>query len=235
MNTSEIYTLLAAGQASPTGPEDSSIYTGQIVTWDDLTGVNSVFVNGVTIPNLRVVQSGLGIGYQPGDVVKIQRIMTQYYIIGKIGAPGAGAAQQIASTQIDTYETSGAAAYVALPTPGPIVSAFIGSSRRCLVTLSCRISAGGWPGSAKYIGGFMGFQVGGASAIAAADSRAVGTNIYCAAAPGSGIGVSSGRTLLLTAADGLNQGFNVFTALYSSDDATIVCGFRHRNITVIPL
>lgn len=234
MNTAEIYTLLAAGQASPTGPEDSSIYTGQIVTWDDLTGANSVFVNGVTIPNLRVIQSGLGIGYQPGDVVKIQRIMTQYYIIGKIGAPGAGAAQQIASQQIDTYEFTTNTSYTDLATVGPSVSAFIGSSRKCLVFLSAVVSAAGSPGAFVYIGGTVGFTVTGASAIGAAAQRGL-VMVQAAGPEGLGFTQSASAPILLDASSGLNPGFNVFTTKYRSESASVAGGFRFRNITVIPL
>jgi hypothetical protein len=235
MNTAEIYTLLAAGQASPTGPEDSSIYTGQIVTWDDLTGVNSVFVNGVTIPNLRVIQSGLGLAYQPGDVVKIQRIMTQYYIIGKIGAPGAGAAQQIVSAQVDAYELTASTAWVDLATPGPAVSAYVGSSRRCLVLLTATISAAG--GSTPvYQGGSTSFAVSGASSIPADMSRAATVKQYVTSTVGVGFTQTHSMTKLLTASDGIAQGFNVFTSKYTMEPgATVSVGFRYRNITVIPL
>lgn len=228
----EIADLIAIAMQGPTGPEDSAWHTGVIQTWDESTQLNSVLVNGVILPNLRSVQSGIGVLYQPGDVVMIVRKQTQYFILGKVSAPGSAAQNQIQSASIGTYETTGSTTFADLATVGPTVTVNIGSSRRCLVLHGAEISCAGNPAGA-YIGGAIGFQVSGASSISAAFGARV-TQYSLSASTGAGFQTQTTKASLVTAADGLNSGTNTFTCKYYSQQSSPVCGFQFRSITVIP-
>jgi hypothetical protein len=223
--------LAAANASAPsTGGDD---YTGKILSWDDATGVNSVEINGGAVSNLRVLQSGIGLQYQPGDVVLVKRRMSQWYILGKVAAPGAGAANQIQSAQYVPRELTSSTTFTDLTTVGPSVTVYIGSSRRCLVIHTARVGAVGNPVGA-YVGGGVGFQVTGASAIGPAFGAVA--EVYSAnATSGAGIYQSATKTTTLTAADGMGQGFNTFTLKYfSANGSNPQCGFEAREITVIP-
>lgn len=223
---------MTAGFAPPTGPEDVAFHTGQIVTWDDLSGVNTVTVNGVVLSNLKVVQSGIGLSYFAGDVVVIMRKQTQYFILGKVGSPGVGAANQIQSATISTFESTAATSFTDLATVGPSVTVNIGSSRRCLLITGAIIYCTGNP-VGQFIGGSIGAQITGASAIGpgfGALQNAFSAN----ATSGAGLQNYATRVSLITAADGLNAGSNTFTCKYYSQLSSPTCGFSARNITVIP-
>lgn len=231
----DIAALMTAGMAPPAGNSDIGFHQGVIQSWDDLSGVNTVLVNSSSIPNVRVINSGLGVSYTAGDVVGLLRFQTTYFIMGRIAAAGASAAQQVVSQQIDTYETTTNTGWVDLATPGPTVSAFIGSTRRCLVLVTATISASG--GSTPvYQGGAAGFTVSGASSISADLSRAARAIQAVTSTSGVGFTQTHSMTKLLTASDGLNAGFNTFTSKYTMEPgATVAVGFRYRNLTVIPL
>jgi len=80
--------LLAQALAAPSGNEDQSWHMGVVQTWDDISGVNTVKVNGIIIPNMKSIVGGVGASYKVGDNVLIQRKQTQYVIHGKLQAPG---------------------------------------------------------------------------------------------------------------------------------------------------
>jgi hypothetical protein len=92
---SEIADLITAGMRGPTGAEDAAWHTGTVLSWDESSGVNSVLVGGTAIPNLKTVQAGIGIQFQPGDTVMIVRKQTQYFVLGKETAPGGNNANLI--------------------------------------------------------------------------------------------------------------------------------------------
>ncbi|MBN9739555.1 hypothetical protein DMP23_00285 [Amycolatopsis sp. A1MSW2902] len=217
--------LIAEAGRGPSGSEDLSNYTGQIVAWDAISGTNVVHVNGGDIPNMRVIQSGIGLSYQVGDVVNISRRGTQWFINGKVGAPGAGAGNQIQSADVPANETTTSTGFTDLATVGPSVTLTIGSSRRALVSISAYLSLAS--NDNNYAGGVMGFVVSGASSIGV--SRTIAADIAA-----GGLGVSIGRTMLFTAADGLNPGVNTFTCKYKADTSFYPATIGSRNITVIP-
>jgi hypothetical protein len=235
----DIAALMTAGFAQPTGSEDAAFHTGQIVTWDELSGVNTVLVNGVVLSNLKVIQSGIGLSYGAGDVVVIMRKQTQYFIMGKVSSPGAGAANQIQSQTIATYQTTGSTGYANLATFGPEVTINVGSSRRCLVLISAFIDASGTISTnGGFIGGTASVITSGASAIghdqAYARSRFQALVPYAGPVYGAGAGLSASGARLFTASDGLNSGSNTFTVQYKSDQSSPACGFQQRTLTVIP-
>ena len=80
--------LLAQALAAPSGNEDQSWHMGRVLTWDDISGVNTVQVNGTVIPNMKSIVGGVGASYKPGDNVMVQRKQTQYVIHGRLQSPG---------------------------------------------------------------------------------------------------------------------------------------------------
>lgn len=133
---SQIADLITTGIRGPIGPEDVALYTGTILSWDTLTGLNSVLINGTAIPNLKSVQPGIAARYSVGDSVIIARKQTQYFILGKVAAPGGAAASAPAgntsSPIVNQADTAGA--FVDLTgSPGPSVTTYIGSNKACLI------------------------------------------------------------------------------------------------------
>lgn len=226
--------LIAEAGQGPSGSEDLSNYTGQILAWDEISGTNVVHVNGGDIPNMRVIQSGVGVAYQVGDVVNITRRGTQWFINGKVGAPGAGAGNQIRSQRVASLRTlplGGAFADISGSFGPEVANVTIGSSRRCLVVHSFEVSISGstadWfaRGSA-----YQAVQVSGASNLAVETAI---TDAY-AKIPFASEGSFTASTLV-TAANGLNPGLNTFTCKYrAAADAGLVVQVNNRVLTVIP-
>jgi hypothetical protein len=232
MKPEDIAAALAQGfgTQNSNGNSDIGIHTGTIVSWDEVTGLNSVLINGNTFNNLPVLSTSNSIMLSPGDVVQVERKQSQYFILGRVQAPGAGAALNWRSARINTQESTTSTTYTDLTTVGPSVSnVYIGSSRRCIVLTTGRIGVSG-------NGGYFSFAVSGASTIAPDDSRAAftfGTQQ---------VTLANTNVTLLTAADGLNPGFHTFTMKYRFDSGTVFGGppgtgpalFLIRTITVMP-
>lgn len=225
--------LIAEAGQGPSGSEDLSDYTGQIVAWDEISGTNVVHVNGADIPNMRVIQSGIGLAYQAGEVVNIRRRGTQWFIGGKVGAPGAGAANQIASQRVAVLKTvplGGAFADLS-GSFGPEATVYIGSSRRCLVIHSAEISIGG--GTVDWFArgaGFQAVQVTGASSLPV--ETAV-TDVFMQGGFADSQSVTA--STLVTAANGLQPGLNTFTCKYKATaDSGLNVVVNNRVLTVIP-
>jgi hypothetical protein len=120
------------------------------------------------------------------------------------------AARTPGANYIATSQTTASTAYVALATVGPTVTATTGTS--ALVAISAGTSNSG--------SGFslMGYNISGASTIAAGDERAIGTGAF------------GGAIFLQT---GLTPGSNTFTAVYRVQSGTGT--FSTRNLMVVPL
>lgn len=86
-DAAEIASLITQGTKPPQGNQDVSYHTGVVKSWDPVSGVNVVDVNGVLLTNLTSIQNGMGVSYMAGDVVQIQRVQTKYSIIGRASAP----------------------------------------------------------------------------------------------------------------------------------------------------
>lgn len=227
----DIAAAMIAGMAPPSGNSDTGFEIGQIVSWDEASGVNTITVRGTTMNNLKCIQSGIGVLYQPGDTIAVFRFQTNYFVWGKIAAPGAGSASQIRVASDPTLVLSHSSlTYADLAgSVGPtLTNVYIGSSRRCLVLVSAAIY-----GNQTY--GFAGFQVSGDSIIAPGGS----TRFAMAGTSAGGVtqvGAVSTAQVLLTAADGLNQGFHTFQMKYAITKTGTGSGadFGIRTLTVIP-
>lgn len=232
----DIAALMIAGLTPPSGNGDIGFHQGVVLSWDELSGVNTLAVNNSTISNVKTLQSGVGISYFIGDVVGLLRFQSTYFILGKIGAPGGTGANQIKSAAVAAFESTGSTSYTNLATGGPTATATIGSSRRCLVMLSATAIglATASSSTGQYIGGTASFDVSGASTIGAGAYYCGGQTWYASTAAPTGIQIATSSVALLTSAQGLNPGSNTFTMRYRSVSSNTVASFADRSITVIP-
>ncbi|OXM73093.1 MULTISPECIES: hypothetical protein [Amycolatopsis] len=229
MRSADIAALLVQGmQQQGNGNSDIGWHTGVVQAWDEQTGLNSILINGNTFNNLSVLSTSNSIMISPGDTVALMRVQSQYFVLGRIQAPGEGAALNWRSDNVSPNESTGNTAYSDLATVGPRVSnVYIGSSRRCLVIASSRIAVNG-------SGGYFDVEVSGASSIAASDSRAA-FGVSDSVNPGA-VTFTATNTTLLTAADGLKQGLHTFTMKYrfEAHGGSAITFFGKRTLTVMP-
>lgn len=228
MNAEEIAQLLTAGmQPQGNGNTDVGYHVGTVLSWDELTGVNSVRIQGNTFDNLRVLSTSNSVMLSTGDTVVVMRIQTQYFILGRVQAPGQSAALRIAAADVDAVELlpPGSSAFTDLATIGPTVSnVYIGSARRCLVFMSANVSV-------DSLSAYASFAVSGASTItptAASDRRTMTFGLTST----SGSSTVT-KVVLVNATDGLNQGLNTFTMKYRCT-AGVSCGYFSRKLVVFP-
>lgn len=229
----EIAQLIAGAARGPSGPEDVGLHTGVVLTWDESSGVNSVLIGNTAVPNVRSVQPGIGVQYQPGDSVMLVRKQTQYFVFGKISVPGGANANQIQYAEVSTQEATGSTSYTDLATVGPSLSINIGSSRRFLLLVNCYMFASGTVPVNTLFGGSMTVNITGASTVNAVGT-VTGSWVGNGITNGSGGGGQFFRSYVMTAANGINPGAHTFTAKYLSALASPTCLFRERAITVIP-
>ena len=234
MKTADIAALLVAGmQQQGNGNTDIGWHTGVVQAWDEQTGLNSILINGNTFNNLSVLSTSNSIMITAGDTVALMRVQSQYFVLGRVQAPGAGAALQIRSaSDSTTVLTVNNTSYADVPgSPGPTISnVYIGSARRCLVFLSAQIAVNNSYASVS-------FTVTGASNIAAADTRRglFGINHNGGSSTSTAYGAAN-AVVLLTAADGLSQGFNTFAMKVRTSLFGTGTGFdiTNRSMTVFP-
>lgn len=228
MRADDIAALMVAGmQSQVTGNTDIGYHTGVVKAWDTLTGLNSVDINGVTFNNLKVLSTGDSIMLAAGDTVVIMRFQTQYFILGRVAAPGLGASLATRTARVNPNESTSSTTFTDLTTFGPTVpDVYIGSSRRCLVMVSATVAGG------PQFGGYAAFEVTGASTI-----PAVGANGVYGAFTGASGGMQSSLAVVipLSADDGLNAGRNTFTMKYRREASyPDTAFFNTRILTVIP-
>lgn len=206
-------------------------FSGTVVNWDELTGSNTVLIEGAEFQDLNILSTWAIQPLQPGDTVGGFRVGSQHFILGKVGAPGAGAGNQIASDQVVPNEGTTSTTFTDLATVGPTVTVYIGSSRRALVSITSSIECAG--SNPSYIGGAFGCEVSGASSIGPSFGAAE-ENQYSGGAT-IGFTRTITRLTLYTADDGLQTGINTFQMKYLSDVASTAAAFAGRTLTVFPI
>jgi hypothetical protein len=235
----EIARLLTQGTAPLAGDQDNALHMGTIVTWDRLTGANSVSINGVILPNLDALQGGIGISYTAGDVVIVQRKQTKYYILGKVASPLGSAGSAVVagrdSAQVNQGSTGGFFQDLTGGVTGPSAQVYIGSSRSAIVLWTAAVETN----QSKVQ---ISFDITGASSFAAGSltgSTIFHGNTIFNQAGSMSIATSSTITgaSVITSAYGLNKGLNTFTMKYRVDLNGTGTGalISQRIITVIPL
>lgn len=238
-SAAEIADLITQGMQGPTGAEDAAFHTGVIRSWDRQSGTNVVIINGVEISNLKALQGGIGIYYSPGDVVIIIRKQRQYFIMGKVAAPGGAAGSGVQFVTSNVSNRLNSTTFTDLPSgPGPSISAYIGSARAAIVIWQCSVEANGGLG-------VIGFQVSGASSIppgAFTGMTAWHSNRVFNQSGSMTVSTEATVTGAYTIGPGagLQTGLNTFSLKYRSviyDAVTSPNGpmFMQPGLTVIPL
>jgi hypothetical protein len=122
---------------------------------------------------------------------------------------------------VATAETTASTTYAALTTAGPAVTVTTGT--KALVCLKA-----GMGNTTSATTGYMGYDISGATTLAAADTRAVGVMTASTVVTLASIGHVGGAILQT----GLTAGSNTFTAKYRAVAGTET--FGDRDIVVIP-
>jgi len=234
----DISDLVGTALKGPQGPDDSGFHTGIIRSWNIQTGANIVEINGVQLPNLRTLRTGIGVSYAAGETVVILRKQTQYFILGKVASVGGGSSSGVLSGF-----AADEAHYTHNPTPfypagGQTISAYLGASARALVTASLRLTA------YSYVATFFGLELTfpngtvvpmGAGAVDSADLIAFTVD------PASDVNNSLATAItinyLATPEKGHAPGLNVFKTMMAVQDDSPGYGVDIAGVylTVIPL
>lgn len=232
----EIAALLTAGLQGPTGGEDIALHTGFVKSWNKQTGLNVVTVNGVDLTNLKSLQGGIPATYAAGDSVIIMRKQTQYFILGKVAAPGGAAGSAPAGNTVGTLvdQADSAGAWVDLTaSPGPTVSTYIGSNRAALILWG--FDYAGFQSVCE-----MGWEVSGANTLApgALNNVAAKASFTSSVAPQYTMSQTIGASYLMGNTVLTNSGLTTFTAKYKVTRGTptpVQSRISARTLTVIPL
>lgn len=232
----EIAQLLTQGSQGPTGGEDIALHTGVIKSWDKLTGLNVVTINGVDITNIKALQGGVAAQYSVGDAVIIVRKQTQYFIMGKVAVPGGAAGSSPVGNTTANLVSQGdtAGAWVDLTgSVGPTVSTYIGSNRAALILWG--FDYAGFQSTAE-----MGWEISGANTRAPGfvNNTSVKTGFTSSVAPTTTMYNTVGGSYLMGNTVLLAPGLTTFTAKYRVAIGTpgpTQCNISSRTLTVIPL
>lgn len=223
--------------APSSGPRPSSaggspFLQGTVLAWDANAGTNVVRVRGTECENIQsAVGSETGL-IRPGDSVIVIVLNNTYAVLCRIEPPGVE--QRAFGVESQRITGPGSAVSTASTTfvdlsGGPTVSVYIGSSRRCKVELS------------SYMNGhdaiaYAGFRVGGVSTINPINRWSVAVGAASSGGIVPDVWANSTRVINLSAADGLNEGLNVFTMMYQcvGNPAGGLAQFSDREISVQP-
>jgi hypothetical protein len=137
------------------------------------------------------------------------------------------------SASVVTQQGTTSTGYTDLATTGPTVPGVaIGTSGRCLVIVTCLFD---YAGTNAQAGGYMSYDITGATAVPAGDGTAVKSVHYVTASTGTASWIGGGRYSAVSLVSGLNPGDHTFTAKYKSISGTLNCNFGDRVLTVLPL
>lgn len=112
---------------------------GTVLAWDAVAGTNTVRVRGTDMTDLQsAVGSETGL-IRPGDSVILIQVGNTYAVLARIELPGVEQrAFGLASAEVSTLDDPASTDFEVRN--APFVDVYIGSSCRCLVTLSAEIS-----------------------------------------------------------------------------------------------
>lgn len=231
MDSASIAALMVQGIQPATGPEDIALKTGTIMSWDPLTGLNVVKINGQNFSNLSAIAPGIGIAYNTGDTVMIQRKQNKYYIQGRVAAPGSTAGSSIqtgSSGDLQTGLGTTSGVWTSFTGVAPAVPVYISSSRRALVLWAADATVNGSDAE-------IGWRVDGASNINAGTFAM--TSVHTGNTGGTIHQGNVSGSYVITPQFGINQGLNTFTLQYriGANVPGATAGIGNRVLTVIPL
>jgi hypothetical protein len=251
VDTREIAAMLSAAIRGPEGPEDTGFHTGRVLTWDRVTGANTIEIAGEVFTNIRSVQSTAigGAWYQAGDTVMVVRKQTQWFVLGKVTTTASGSSSgfQSQTTGADvTMNTSGN--WVDLTgssTLTPEVSAYT-TEKGAIVIWTCTIGVDVRQDVPPFVGvanpnleANASFAVGGASSLAAGafSNQSTIVNLGYLNNPhanyGSNLLVTTTGIFAFGGSAGMVPGLNVFRMKFRSVNGS--ARFLWPGINVIPL
>jgi len=230
--------------AAPAGPAQPMSYRqGTIVEWNPLTAENKVNVGGTIVEDIPILNTTEALLLSPGAVVGLMIVGSTWAIIGRLIVPGtpdaASALNAVLTDSADvfTLETTTSDTYTDLTTEGPTLpDVIVGASRRLLVLVSTEIRGIALQGaSIRSAGGFMSFDLAGATTQAASDANCAEAFIRYNDSPDTfgtdiELRISATRAVLLT---GLNPGSHSLTAKYRSAVAGVTATFFQRSLIAI--
>lgn len=206
---------------------------GVVLTWDQQTAANAIEVAGATLTNVPILNTNEALLLEPGAVVGLLTAGSTWFLLGRItlpSTPAAASALSMVSSRIVSAEVSGQGTRSSSDfgdltgtSPGPSVTATIGSSGKALVVVGATISTGG----GTYTGGLMGYDISGATTRAASVADSLEASMSTVS-----FSVSASRTILVT---GLNVGEHTFIARYASVANAVSFTAENRNIVVFAL
>ena len=212
---------------------------GVIVTYNQVTGANTVRVGRATLTDLPLLGVAEAATYVPGSVVAIQSTRRQMYIVGRIVSPGTAGytdavnrlSNSITSVEITTSEDTTNTAYVDLATVGPTVPVTVKSAGKVLIIVSADIIA---PDTGIASGGLMTVEVKdtAGNVIFAAGTLPLLHFMYSDNAAHA-VGDSLGATRLFLVS--LTAGDYIVKAKYAAESGGGLTSFANRNVTCIAL
>lgn len=227
--------LITPGIQGGTGDQDFSLVQGRVVSWDRLSGANTIELNGGYVTNVSVLHAGIPTWFNPGDSVQLVRKQSRYFILGKVASPGgtAGSSVQFGTrTGLNTINNT-AGAWVDLPTSPLSVNVYVSSSRAVLILWGADIDCNNSFGE-------LGWAVSGATTM----SPGAFNNTTVKSSANSGAATSSTATsntitgtYVLGPGAGLNAGLNTFTlkARVGIFGTGVSANFGNVTLTLIPL
>lgn len=234
-NAAQIADLITQGVQGPTGDQDFSLVQGRIVSWNRLTGLNTVELNGGFITNVSALHSGIPTWFNPGDSVQLVRKQSRYFILGKVASPGgtAGSSVQFGTrTGLNTINnTSGS--WVDLPTSPLSQDVYISSSRAVLILWGADIDTNNSMGE-------LGWAVSGATTLNPGSFNNTTVKLSAnsgAATASTAVSATVTGSYVMGPGVGLNAGLNTFTlkARVSVFGTGVNAGFGNVTLTLIPL
>lgn len=234
--------------------EDLSYMQGTVIAWSAETAENIIRIRGADHTNVPLIDLGIGQRVmQPGDQVAIMAWSPNggtaaYFIMGRLVVPGTQAAQrseQALASLVEQLAPAVIAARIHSATavgqinPGvsfaldaPSISGIeVSAARRILIFISANITSNFFVETPT--AGLMGFQLSGASSISPSAGRAL---VVGGSDPDDTVGnmhVSGTKVILLTAADGINEGTHTIQAAYQAGSTSTGSQLTQRNLTVI--
>lgn len=135
------------------------------------------------------------------------------------------------AASITAVDGSTSTSYGDLTNVGPTISDVnIGNSGKCIVIVTAKINYAA-PGTiGVQPGGYMSFQISGATTLAPSDTRAL-ISLLDSTNGANTMNFAGSASYLIT---GLNTGPHTFQAKYKVGDATITTSFLNRNLVVLP-
>lgn len=238
-NAGQIADLITQGVQGPTGDQDFSLVQGRIVSWDRLTGLNTVEVNGAFLTNVSALHTGIPTWFNAGDSVQLVRKQSRYFILGKVASPGntAGSSvqfQTVGATIPNQGDTGGA--WIAGDGLGPNLDVYLGSSRAVLILWGANVQT-------RQTTVDIGWAISGATTLAPAafNNTTVGRDMGNPT-PGTGGTIAIERytvsgSYVMGPGAGLNAGLNTFSMRFKvgANASGATANISARTLTLIPL